>query len=491
MGSRRQIRTCTTGTNQVSSSKYDQAGNISGLPPGYGFSYDAENRITAESNAGGLSASYYYDGVGDRVEKVLSNGQATVYVYDVFGRLAEEYSPANSWSKDYVPFNGQTVAIENASASPCATCYLNYDNLGTVRMVTDGSASVITRHDYLPFGDEIPAGSAGRNSQFGPYVDNVDQKFTGQVRDAETANDFFNARYYTAPLMRFLSPDPGNMGADPTDPQTWNAYGYVRNNPLALVDPSGMCDVTEGDTTGLSPDTPLGCGDDGGSSTVSSGGTTLVPSNPPSNVTLDPGCCTLSFTPPTSIKDGRNPNPGFALFPAIFGNGWVGVGSGSTPTYSANSTSHQDVSTVSTPPKNQLPLPPQIQACDSAILNAVNTKFKTSFTDTNVTRRFQFSKGAVDGQGTLNLNISVPAAMQPTKVAVGRYPVNPATYVLGAGATLHIPPGPGGADSRLTLPFNASQFTAHLDSALPYNPIGLLSHLLQDMSSLGGYKPCP
>jgi len=112
-----------------------------------------------------------------------------------------------------------------------------------------------------------------------------------------------------------------------------------------------MCDVTEGDTTGLSPDTPLGCGDDGGSSTVSSGGTTLAPSNPPSNVTLDSGCCTLSFTPPTSIKDGPNPNPGFALFPAIFGNGWVGVGSGSTPTYSANSTSHQDVSTVSTPPK--------------------------------------------------------------------------------------------------------------------------------------------
>ncbi len=40
--------------------------------------------------------------------------------------------------------------------------------------------------------------------------------------------------------MRFLRPDPGNAGADPTDPQTWNAYAYVRNNPLAFVDPSGM-----------------------------------------------------------------------------------------------------------------------------------------------------------------------------------------------------------------------------------------------------------
>lgn len=104
---------------------------------------------------------------------------------------------------------------------------------------------------------------------------------------------------------------------------------------------------------------------------------------------------------------------------------------------------------------------------------------------------FRYSQGAPAGQGTLNLNFAVPASMQPTKVAVGRYPVNPATYVLGAGATLHVPPGPSGADSPLTLPFSPSQFTAHLDSALPYNPIGLLTHLLTDMTSLGGYKPCP
>ncbi len=73
-----------------------------------------------------------------------------------------------------------------------------------------------------------------------PILDSYRPDFPGQVRDTETLNDFFNARYFTAPLMRFLSPDPGNAGADPTDPQTWNAYAYVRNNPLAFVDPSGM-----------------------------------------------------------------------------------------------------------------------------------------------------------------------------------------------------------------------------------------------------------
>jgi RHS repeat-associated protein len=97
--------------------------------------------------------------------------------------------------------------IETSSSSPCATCYLSTDHLGTVRLVTDANADVVGRHDYLPFGDEIPAGVAGRSSQFGPYVDNVNQKFTGQYRDSETSNDFFNARYFSAPLMRFLTPD--------------------------------------------------------------------------------------------------------------------------------------------------------------------------------------------------------------------------------------------------------------------------------------------
>jgi hypothetical protein len=40
---------------------------------------------------------------------------------------------------------------------------------------------------------------------------------------------------------RFASPDPlGIFAADLTNPQSLNRYAYVRNNPLNLVDPSGM-----------------------------------------------------------------------------------------------------------------------------------------------------------------------------------------------------------------------------------------------------------
>jgi RHS repeat-associated protein len=106
-------------------------------------------------------------------------------------------------------------------------------------MVTDENANVVGRHDYLPFGEEIAANAGGRDSTFGTQ-DFVNQKFTGQERDVETGLDFFHARYFSAALGRFNSPDPGNAGANLFNPQSWNAYSYVANNPLTLTDPTGM-----------------------------------------------------------------------------------------------------------------------------------------------------------------------------------------------------------------------------------------------------------
>ncbi|MBV9679806.1 MAG: hypothetical protein JO185_25960, partial [Acidobacteriaceae bacterium] len=71
------------------------------------------------------------------------------------------------------------------------------DHLGSVRLVTDQTGSVIARHDYLPFGEELTAGQAGRDASFGA-PDGVSQKFTGQERDQETGLDFFQSRYYGA-----------------------------------------------------------------------------------------------------------------------------------------------------------------------------------------------------------------------------------------------------------------------------------------------------
>lgn len=72
--------------------------------------------------------------------------------------------------------------------------------------------------------------------------------FTGKERDAESGNDYFEARYYNSVIGRFLSPD-WSAKEDPVpyanleDPQSLNLYAYVRNNPLTHVDADGHVDL--------------------------------------------------------------------------------------------------------------------------------------------------------------------------------------------------------------------------------------------------------
>ena len=52
-------------------------------------------------------------------------------------------------------------------------------------------------------------------------------------------------RDYPPTLSRWMVPDPGNAGANPSDPQTWNMYAYARNNPTTDTDPTGEACVQD------------------------------------------------------------------------------------------------------------------------------------------------------------------------------------------------------------------------------------------------------
>jgi RHS repeat-associated protein len=109
-------------------------------------------------------------------------------------------------------------------------------------MVVDktGSLAGDRRHDYMPFGEEIPADSMWRTITRGYVGDNVRQEFTKYERDIETGLDFAKARYYAYAQGRFTSVDPIMMEKKRlADPQAINLYSYARNNPLKYIDPSG------------------------------------------------------------------------------------------------------------------------------------------------------------------------------------------------------------------------------------------------------------
>ena len=216
-----------SGTNGANAVGYDGAGNLTDDWAGRSFKYDGDNRLVAFDEPMGTDSdtTYVYDGDGRRVQKVVggSGGVATTYVYNVGGQLVAEF--------------GGTAPDQPG------TRYLTSDHLGSTRVVTAEDQSVLSRHDYLPFGEEIGAAYGGRSSVTGytaSLADGPAQKFTGKERDSESGLDFFGARYYGGAFGRFVSVDPLLDSADPTNPQSWNRYTYTFNNPLKYVDPDGM-----------------------------------------------------------------------------------------------------------------------------------------------------------------------------------------------------------------------------------------------------------
>lgn len=86
--------------------------------------------------------------------------------------------------------------------------------------------------------------------------------FTGQQRDSEDSLTYFQFRQLSTTQGRWISVDPAGLGAvNFANPQTWNRYVYVMNNPLNLVDPSGL---EPSGVTGGTPTSESNCTQDSG-----------------------------------------------------------------------------------------------------------------------------------------------------------------------------------------------------------------------------------
>jgi len=112
--------------------------------------------------------------------------------------------------------------------------YVHRDHLGSITAITDSAGVVKEQRQFGAWGTVDKY--VGTDTNFS-HTSLLDRGFTGHEHFFEVSLLHMNGRMYDANLGRFLSPD--NFVQDPYNTQSYNRYGYVWNNPLSNVDPSG------------------------------------------------------------------------------------------------------------------------------------------------------------------------------------------------------------------------------------------------------------
>jgi RHS repeat-associated protein len=212
------------GTNRYANGlSYDSAGNvlIDQKFRLFKFQYDANNRQKQSSNLDDTGAVVsVYDAGGQRVATQVAGALSNVLVYDAAGKLLAEYGSTS-------PGEGTQYVFNDQQASP--------------RVITNGSGAVVSRHDYAPFGEDIP-GNVGMRSPSQGYAqpDGVRLKYAGMEIDEATGMSHTLWRQYDSLSARWSAPDPYSGSMSTSNPQSLNRYSYVDNDPVNSVDPSGL-----------------------------------------------------------------------------------------------------------------------------------------------------------------------------------------------------------------------------------------------------------
>ena len=187
-----------------------------------------------------LGDTYSYDAEGRQIKV---NGNATTF--DAFNRLAQIQSGSTYTQTLYSP-NGQKFAYMNR------TTLIKYIDpmVAGMKAVYNGSGLQYYRHsDWLGTNrfSATPSGTVYFDGAYAPYAENYagigtsDRVFTGQPMGTLPGLYDFTFREYGQSQGRWLVPDPAGLAAvDLTNPQTWNRYAYVGNNPLNAADPFGL-----------------------------------------------------------------------------------------------------------------------------------------------------------------------------------------------------------------------------------------------------------
>ncbi len=252
------------------------------------------------TDTGGTGQPMYFDGVGDgqwhHMQGSLSNHVGETVYYSLVG--IHNSAPAGTFDM-YIAnavvvhadgtvsplFTGQSPTnVSGFAGTQCGgydltsgtdvtpvtdpaitkTYYLA-DHLGTTQIELSGGGWPVWQGQFAPFGQELD--NQNTTMRF---------KFTGKERDAESGLDYFGARYYGSSIGRFMSPDD-DSGEHADQPQSWNLYSYVQNNPITNTDPDGHDCVVQSRIDDTHESISVSSGNCAGKGTGSGQSATYVP----------------------------------------------------------------------------------------------------------------------------------------------------------------------------------------------------------------------
>lgn len=196
---------------------------ISGAGGSYGYGYNDRSRLALVQLAGSTIASYTYNALGERIQKLVGSAGER-YGYDERRQMLSEQGAKN---RDYVWMGNIPIANVDTTASVSTISYVTADQLGTPRAISNASGATEWSWPYAgnAWGESAPTSTG--------YTYNL--RFPGQYYDVETGMVYNDARYFDPATGRFSQSDPlGLFGGQAS------TYAYVGGNPLIHTDPAGL-----------------------------------------------------------------------------------------------------------------------------------------------------------------------------------------------------------------------------------------------------------
>lgn len=208
--------------------QYDDNGNMTSDGT-HTYQYNYNNRLVSVDN--GQTATYKYDALNRRIQKVVVEPVETTINYYYSGDQAIEERDANNAVQATYIFG---ISVDDVLQMQRGgnTYYYHKNHLGSVVALTDGSGNLVERYEYDPYG-QPSFFDANDNALSQSAVDNA-ILFTGRDYDYETSLYYYRARTMHPGLGRFMQYDP-KMYVD-----GYNMYSYVGEMPVDLTDAWGQ-----------------------------------------------------------------------------------------------------------------------------------------------------------------------------------------------------------------------------------------------------------